>query len=70
MLYIVLTLALMFVLVTSISIPALAPMALAVILANLKKFRLKREEWFAILYVVLGLCVVIALFFLTRFFKR
>lgn len=70
MLYILLTLALTFVLLTGISVPALAPMAVAVVLANINKFKLKREEWFAILYVMLFIGVVVALIFLTRFLRR
>jgi hypothetical protein len=38
----------------------------AVVVANIRQFKLTRQEWFALLYVAIALVVGIAIYLLTR----
>ncbi|MGI4792166.1 MAG: hypothetical protein ACRYFS_25360 [Janthinobacterium lividum] len=61
--YGLLTLTMLTVLVTGINIAALVPMGLAVLIANFRSFKLKREEVFATIYAALFILVLITSFY-------
>ena len=61
--YGLLTLTMLVVLTTGINIAALVPMGLAVLIANFRSFKLKREEVFATLYAALFILALITGFY-------
>lgn len=70
LLYSLLTATLAIVLVFGLSVPALVPMAIAVVTANLREFRLSRQEWLALLYVAAGGAAIFAVLLLTGYLGR
>jgi hypothetical protein len=71
--YGLLTIAMLIVLFFPINVAALVPMGLAVLIANVRFFRLKRDEAFAVLYASLLVLVLVVGFYLyshSHFFRH
>jgi len=70
LIYLFLLVSMLLVYFSRLSVPALVPMAGAVLAANIRCFRLKRSEWFALLYAGMILAAITAVGLLTWHFVK